>query len=118
MPPSMSRWFIAVFALHFLASVLLSTLGLVQPRALETVAQASASMSLPQQRGAPDTASLLDDYDHALMDEQQDLSDILHESLSPAPCTSSGCAHGPSPVPDRPSRALAPPDRPPSLRIA
>jgi hypothetical protein len=117
----MSRWFIAVFALHFLASVLLSTLGLAQPRALEAVAQASQvqlSDAPALQRGTPDTASLLDDYDHALMDDQQDLSDILHESPEPAPCTPPGCAHGPSAVPDRPSRTLAPPDKPPRARLA
>jgi len=117
----MSRWFITVFALHFLASVLLSTLGLVQPRALEVMAQAStlqAPHASPLQRSAPDTASLLDDYDHALMDDQQDLSDILHESPEPARCTPPGCAHGPSPVPDRPSRTLAPPDKPPRAGLA
>lgn len=122
MPPSMSRWFVAVFALHFLASVLLSTLGLAQPRAMEPDGAAwqqaqPLPASMPQHHSA-DTASLLDDFDHALMDEQQDLPDILHDTLGLARCAPPGCPQVASPVPDRLSRALAPPDKPPSDALA
>lgn len=117
MAPSMSRWFVAVFALHFLASVLLSTLGLAQPRAMEPDGAAWLQASVQQQQSA-DTASLLDDFDHALMDEQQDLPDILHDTLGLARCAPPGCPQVASPLPDRLSRALAPPDKPPSDALA
>lgn len=118
----MSRWFIAVFALHFLSSVLLSTLGMAQPRSMEPGSlawqQASQPAACAPQPQAVDTASLLDDFDHALMDEQQDLPDILHESLGLARCAQPGCTQVASPVADRLSRALAPPDKPPSATLA
>lgn len=103
----MSRWLIAVFALYFLSSVLLSTLGLAQPRALAPQASSQPAQAL-------DTASLLDDFGHALMDDQQDLPDILHESPEIVRCAAAGCARVAGPVPDRLSHALAPPDKPPS----
>ncbi len=116
----MSRWFIAVFALHFIASVLLSTLGLAQPRAQLPQPHAAPMQPDASPRQAVDTASLLDDFDHALMDDQQDLPDILHDSLDPARCMQSRCAQrpGPGPGPDRLSRAVAPPDKPPSTGLA
>lgn len=118
----MSRWFIAVFALHFLASVLLSTLGMAQPRSMEPGGpawqQASLLPACAPQSPAVDTVSLLDDFDHALMDEQQDLPDILHETLSLARCTQPGCTQVAGPAADRLWRALAPPDKPPSAWLA
>jgi hypothetical protein len=130
----MSRWFIAVFALHFAASVLLSTLGLAQPRTPDAGAQpaawslaASLDAWLDTAEAAPashptslpvpaDTLSLLDDYDHALMDDQQDLPDILHEDLALVRLRQPACAHVPGLARPGPSRALAPLDRPPRGR--
>src|SRR2546427_8537770 len=82
----MSRWFIAVFSLHFVVSVALSTLGLAPWRALPHEpceppgVHPRAACAGPERAAAPrvDTVSLLDDFDHALMDDQQDLPDVVH----------------------------------------
>lgn len=113
----MSRWFIAVFSLHFVVSVALSTLGLAPWRALpgEPCETPGAACAGPERAAAPqvDTASLLDDFDHALMDDQQDLPDVVHavDGMS-APRLQAG-RHITASLREGPWRSLAPPDRPP-----
>lgn len=115
----MSRWFIAVFSLHFVVSVALSTLGLAPWRALPGEAcdpQSVACVGLAQERPvAPlvDTASLLDDFDHALMDDQQDLPDVMHAVDGVAAPRMQADRHIASRLREGPWRSLAPPDRPP-----
>lgn len=113
----MSRWFIVAFSLHFVVSVALSTLGLVPWRALpgaacEPVGAACASV---QRTAAPlvDTASLLDDFDHALMDDQQDLPDVMHAVDGVDAPRLQADRHVASSLREGPWRSLAPPDRPP-----
>src|SRR5258708_12148071 len=91
----MSRWFIAVFSLHFVVSVALSTLGLAPWRALPHEpceppgVHPRAACAGPERAAAPrvDTVALLDDFDHALMDDQQDLPDVVHavDGMPPPP---------------------------------
>jgi hypothetical protein len=117
----MSRWFIAVFSLHFVVSVALSTLGLAPWRALPAEpceppgVHPRAACAGPERAAAPrvDTVSLLDDFDHALMDDQQDLPDVVHAVDGMAAPRLQAGRHITASLREGPWRSLAPPDRPP-----
>ncbi|KEH12802.1 hypothetical protein GY15_18050 [Delftia sp. 670] len=112
----MSRWFIVAFSLHFVVSVALSTLGLVPWRAAGGRLRAGrAACASVQRTAAPlvDTASLLDDFDHALMDDQQDLPDVMHAVDGVDAPRLQADRHVASSLREGPWRSLAPPDRPP-----
>lgn len=120
--PTMLRWFIAVFTLHFLLSVGVSAFG--KASALEPLLQgphAAASCILEDalptldvsvSSGTDDPQALAETaHEHALADDQQDLPDDLSLRVRPAhsrvalyPPLRPDDARPPSPAPDVPHK--------------
>ncbi|MFN3494056.1 MAG: hypothetical protein ACK40L_06080 [Hydrogenophaga sp.] len=109
----MHRWFIAIFALHFLVSVSAFSLGSTAPSAPAVVvlgALPAAASAAESPSGRTATALPQEGAPHTLLDELPDLPDSLPRSLATARPAF-------SPASERPWTAALPPSRVPETPL-